>query len=260
MGTVFRAVDTRLGRSVALKIVNQDFDARFAREARAIASLNHPNICTLYDVGRNYLVMELVEGETIAARLKSGPLPVKIALQYSPGVRASSRGRCRPCKALPAGYICPVQLSASVTGTRGSQRGSPRESARNDPSRRAVRFRRPWYRILHWPILRSSLPSLRTWTGLIRLGRASEAAAEFRKILDHPGLVLNDPIGPIARLQLARPLSACGDRASAATVDQDLLALWQDADPDAPVVQQATAERAELSRGTDHHRTPTTIT
>jgi tetratricopeptide (TPR) repeat protein len=79
-----------------------------------------------------------------------------------------------------------------------------------------------------------------------RLGRASEAATEFRKILDHPGLVLNDPIGPMARLQLARALSACGDRASAATVYQDLLALWQDADPDTPVVQQAIGECAKL--------------
>ena len=80
-----------------------------------------------------------------------------------------------------------------------------------------------------------------------RLGRASEAAAEFRKILDHPGLVLNDPIGPMARLQLARALSATGDRASAATVYQDLLALWEDADPDTPVVRQAIAERAKTA-------------
>ena len=83
MGEVFRAVDTRLGRAVAIKITHERFSARFEREARAISSLNHPNICTLYDVGPNYLVMELVEGETIAARLKSGPLPVKTALLYA---------------------------------------------------------------------------------------------------------------------------------------------------------------------------------
>ena len=70
MGEVFRAVDTRLGRAVAIKIAREQFSARFEREARAIASLNHPHICTLYDVGPNYLVMELVEGETLAARLK----------------------------------------------------------------------------------------------------------------------------------------------------------------------------------------------
>src|SRR5215831_6641927 len=58
MGEVFRAVDTRLGRPVAIKFVHEHFSARFAGEARAISSLNHPHICTLYDVGPDYLVME----------------------------------------------------------------------------------------------------------------------------------------------------------------------------------------------------------
>jgi eukaryotic-like serine/threonine-protein kinase len=89
MGDVFRAVDTRLGRAVAIKITQERFSARFEREARAIASLNHPNVCTLYDVGPNYLVMELVEGETLAARLKSGALPVSTALQYASQIAAA---------------------------------------------------------------------------------------------------------------------------------------------------------------------------
>jgi serine/threonine protein kinase len=89
MGEVFRAVDTRLGRAVAVKTAHERFSARFEREARAISSLNHPNICTLYDVGPDYLVMELVEGETIAARLKSGPLPVKTALLYASQIAAA---------------------------------------------------------------------------------------------------------------------------------------------------------------------------
>src|SRR5579863_627415 len=62
MGEVFRAVDTRLGRAVAIKTSQEQFSARFDREARAISSLNHPNICTLHDVGPNYLVMELCGG------------------------------------------------------------------------------------------------------------------------------------------------------------------------------------------------------
>jgi eukaryotic-like serine/threonine-protein kinase len=72
-----------------------------------------------------------------------------------------------------------------------------------------------------------------------RMGRHREAAAEFQKILDHPGIVLNDPMGPMARLQLARALDASGDRMKSAAVYKDLLALWQHADPDIPVVQQA---------------------
>lgn len=74
MGQVFRATDTRLKRAVAIKICKAEFIDRFEQEARSIASINHPNVCTLHDVGPNYLVMELVEGETLAARLKRGKL------------------------------------------------------------------------------------------------------------------------------------------------------------------------------------------
>jgi hypothetical protein len=76
------------------------------------------------------------------------------------------------------------------------------------------------------------------------MGRHREAAAEFQKILDHPTITLNDPIGPMARLHLARALSASGDRAKSAAVYKDLLALWKDADSDIPAVQQANAEYA----------------
>ncbi|HUI56266.1 MAG TPA: protein kinase [Bryobacteraceae bacterium] len=75
MGKVYKAVDTRLGRTVAIKVSKSQFSARFQREARAIAALNHPNICTLYDVGPDYLVMEYVAGEPL-----KGPLPVDRAL------------------------------------------------------------------------------------------------------------------------------------------------------------------------------------
>lgn len=78
------------------------------------------------------------------------------------------------------------------------------------------------------------------------LGRYREAAAEFQKILDHPGITLNDPIGPMARLQLARALSASGDRVKSAAAYTHLLAIWKDADPDLPVVQQANAEAARV--------------
>jgi predicted Ser/Thr protein kinase/WD40 repeat protein len=82
MGQVYKARDTRLDRSVAIKIAHQQFSQRFEREARAISALNHPHICTVYDVGPNYLVMELVEGETLASRLKKGALPIGEVLRY----------------------------------------------------------------------------------------------------------------------------------------------------------------------------------
>ncbi len=82
MGEVYRARDTRLGRVVAIKVYLEPLQARFEREARAISALNHPNICTLYDIGPDYLVMELVEGQSLADRLKKGPLPIDKVLQY----------------------------------------------------------------------------------------------------------------------------------------------------------------------------------
>src|SRR5687768_9560290 len=80
MGEVYRANDTRLHRNVAVKISAAQFTERFEREARTVAALNHPNICTLHDVGPNYLVMELVEGPTLAHRIKQGPIPLEEAL------------------------------------------------------------------------------------------------------------------------------------------------------------------------------------
>ena len=86
MGEVYRAKDTRLGRDVAIKVLSQqvaagpEVRARFEREARTISQLSHPHICTLFDVGHQddipYLVMELIEGQTLAQRLGQGPLPV----------------------------------------------------------------------------------------------------------------------------------------------------------------------------------------
>ncbi len=87
MGEVFRAMDTRLGRQVAIKISNQRFSGRFEREARAIAALNHPHICALYDVGPDYLVMELVEGPTLAERIARGPIPFDEALDIARQIR-----------------------------------------------------------------------------------------------------------------------------------------------------------------------------
>jgi eukaryotic-like serine/threonine-protein kinase len=78
MGQVFKARDTRLNRIVAIKLCDEEFTERFEREARAVAALNHPNICTLYDVGPNYLVMEYIDGAPV-----KGPLPLRQILEYS---------------------------------------------------------------------------------------------------------------------------------------------------------------------------------
>jgi serine/threonine protein kinase len=93
MGEVFRARDERLGRDVALKLIrpasndNPDHRRRFELEARAAASLNHPNICTIHEIGQQdgqyFIVMELLEGQTLRKRLTEGALPVRLAVDYS---------------------------------------------------------------------------------------------------------------------------------------------------------------------------------
>ena len=93
MGEVYRARDTRLERVVAIKVLpsgvadHPERRERFEREARAIASLNHPHICAIYDVGHqdgvDFLVMEYLEGETLAQRLLKGPLPLEQVLKYA---------------------------------------------------------------------------------------------------------------------------------------------------------------------------------
>ena len=105
MGEVYRARDTRLDRTVAVKVLpshlseNPEAKQRFDREARAISSLNHPNICTLFDVGHqdgmDYLVMEYLEGETLADRLAKGALPteqvLKIGIEICEGLERAHR-------------------------------------------------------------------------------------------------------------------------------------------------------------------------
>src|SRR5271167_643805 len=105
MGEVYRARDTRLDRSVAVKVLpphlsdQAEARERFDREARAISALNHPYICQLYDVGSqggvSYLVMELLEGESLAERLRRGPLPLEQVLrcgaEIAEGLQAAHR-------------------------------------------------------------------------------------------------------------------------------------------------------------------------
>src|SRR5438270_1502497 len=91
MGQVYRGRDTRLERNVAIKVLpphladDPELRRRFEREARVISSLSHPHICTLFDVGQqsgtDFLVMELLEGETLAHRIAHGPLPLELVLK-----------------------------------------------------------------------------------------------------------------------------------------------------------------------------------
>ena len=105
MGEVYRAHDSRLDRTVAIKILPASFAAdddrlkRFAQEARAAAALNHPNILSIFDIGDDhgttYVVSELLEGETLRARLQKAALPLRKAIELCAANRAWTRGRAR---------------------------------------------------------------------------------------------------------------------------------------------------------------------
>src|ERR1700730_6575583 len=111
MGEVYKARDTRLDRIIAIKVSKTEFSERFEREARAVAALNHPHICQLYDVGPNYLVMEYVEGTPLR-----GPLPLDQALKYAVQI----------CDALDAAHkknithrdLKPANILATKTGIK----------------------------------------------------------------------------------------------------------------------------------------------
>jgi serine/threonine protein kinase/Tol biopolymer transport system component len=89
MGEVYRAADPRMGRDVAIKVSAERFSDRFSREVHAVAALNHPNVCILHDVGENYLVMELIEGPTLAERIEHGAIPLEEALVIARQIAAA---------------------------------------------------------------------------------------------------------------------------------------------------------------------------
>ena len=94
MGEVYRAKDPRLNRDVAIKVSASQFSERFEREAKAVAALNHPNICQIYDVGPNYLVMEFIEGTPLQGPLPSierSATPRRFAMRSNRPTRKTSR-------------------------------------------------------------------------------------------------------------------------------------------------------------------------
>ena len=115
MGDVYKALDTRLDRTVAIKIVRTDFSERFEREARAISALNHPHICTLHDVGKHegvaFLVMEFVEGAPIA-----GPMPLADVVRY--GIQICDALEAAHKKAIVHRDLKPANIMATKAGIK----------------------------------------------------------------------------------------------------------------------------------------------
>ncbi len=138
MGEVWRARDSRLGRDVAIKVADHRFSNRFEREARAIAALNHPNTCTVYDVGPNYLVMEVVEGPTLAERIRRGPIPLDDALALARQI-AYALDAARWASSIEISNL-PTLKSARTVPSKSSTSDSPNATPIRQPS---LPIRRP---------------------------------------------------------------------------------------------------------------------
>src|SRR5437870_3482497 len=139
MGEVYCAHDPRMGRDVAIKISTERFSDRFEREVRAVAALNHANICQVYDVGPNYLVLELVDGPTLADRIREGALPLDEALAIARQIgealeAAHERGiihrDLKPAniKLKPDGTVKVLDFGLAKIAEQAAAAGSPEES------------------------------------------------------------------------------------------------------------------------------------
>jgi len=136
MGEVWKARDTRLDRTVAIKRSAQRFSDRFQREARAIAALNHPHICTLYDVGPDYLVMEFIDGKSLR-----GPLPLPAVFEF--GAQIADALHCAHSKAVVHRDLKPANILVTKSGIKLLDFGLAKMAAQPSPSEAAVTITEP---------------------------------------------------------------------------------------------------------------------
>ena len=142
MGQVYQARDTRLGRTVAIKVLRAEFSHRLRLEARAISALNHPHVCALHDIGEEdgiaYLVMEYLEGESLAAMLTRGPLPLDAVLTY--GAQIAGALAVAHARAIIHRDLKPANIMITPAGAKVLDFGVARiaEEQEEEPSADAV--------------------------------------------------------------------------------------------------------------------------
>ena len=261
MGEVYRARDVRLGRIIAIKTVatprgdDPDARARLSREARAIASLNHPHICAIHDVleadGQTFLVMEFIEGETLAARLARGPLPIAELLAVA--IQAANALAAAHQKGIVHRDLKPSNIMMTPGGVKlldfGIAKRDVAANTRGCPTRRSPSFKpRPASSSAPhptWPPSSSKAAPVDARADIFAFGailfematglRAFEASSPAATV----AAILSD-----ARPQLAGRAPSSVDRLVAACLARDPMRRWQNAADLSLALRWVQADRA----------------